>query len=163
MNTARIVAGLAILFLGGAAMAQTTRYTRVEATSGQPIVTDAQTGLIWQGCPLGMTASKAACTGSATLLTWAAALDACQDSTWGGKTDWYLPDIKELRTILDDSRTGPAANADAFPGTPSTWLWSSTPNVYDEDCSWTVHFGLGNVGPGTRTAQVAVRCVRRGP
>ncbi|MDI7269334.1 MAG: DUF1566 domain-containing protein, partial [Myxococcota bacterium] len=94
----------------------TARFTRSGAT--EPIVTDNVTGLVWQGCPAGQSGST--CTGTAGLYTWVDALAHCDGLTWGGSSNWGLPDRFELQTIVDYGRpSAPYIDPTAFPATPS--------------------------------------------
>jgi len=136
------------------------RFTRTEPVAGQPIVADAGDGLVWQGCVAGRTGS--ACSGLVSPYTWEAALDYCQDLTWAGFTDWYLPNVTELASIDDDTRVDPCADPTAFPGTPSVDLWSSTSNA-GLSCAWTIDFRFGDTRCRGKTGTYFVRCVRRGP
>lgn len=93
---------------------------------GYPVVADAATGLIWQGCVAGQTGTATTCSGGGSTMNWQAALDYCQDSTWAGSTDWYLPNVDELASIVDDSRTSPSIDTVVFPATTTSYFWSSS-------------------------------------
>ena len=44
-----------------------------------------------------------------------------------GYSDWYLPDVKELQSIVDYSRNDPALNTASLEmSDPDGWFWSST-------------------------------------
>ena len=62
-------------------------------------VLDNLTGLMW---------TKDALAGSATTQTWAQALSFCNDLDYGGYSDWRLPNVRELFSLTDWSRTHPA-------------------------------------------------------
>jgi hypothetical protein len=144
------------------------RFARTEPVPGYPVVVDAATGLVWQGCAVGQAGGD--CAGSAYWPLWQDALDDCQDLTWAGFTDWYLPNVDELRSIVDDRRGYPSIDADAFPATGADF-WSSTPctGPFGRDgerwmAVWFVDFEVGDVMSGYKVAgQYQVRCVRRGP
>ncbi|MBU1534393.1 DUF1566 domain-containing protein, partial [Myxococcota bacterium] len=115
-----------------------SRFVAAEPVSGEPIVGDRVTGLIWQGCSAGQ--SGADCSGDAEFIDWASALAYCQSLTWGGYNDWRLPNIREISSIIDGSRTLPAINTGVFPGTPyygpvtnnnAGQYWSSTARSYN--------------------------------
>lgn len=66
----------------------------------EPITIDLITGLHWQSCAAGLTG--AACSNGKLLeLDLNGALAYCDSLTWGGKDDWYLPDMHELMSIVD--------------------------------------------------------------
>ena len=154
--------------------AHATRFTRTApAGDEQPVVADAATGLVWQGCSSGQTGSD--CTGSASTMDWQAALDYCQESTWAGFTDWYLPSVVELWSIIDVHRSEPAVDPAAFPATPLSGFpsspmfpefWSSSTDASGAPNAWTVGFSVGYTDLGDKdNAFFAsyVRCVRVGP
>lgn len=138
------------------------RFARSEPVPGYPVVADVATGLIWQGCTAGLTGG--ACFGTASRFTWQAALDFCQDSTWAGFTDWYLPSINELASIVDDSLLLPSIDTTAFPTTPIEYgYWSSSSRAGGAYLALYVQFAGGGVHGEDKTAAYYVRCVRRGP
>lgn len=82
-----------------------------EATvSGKVIVTDTVTGLIWTKEYSGT-------------VTWQNALAYCENLDYGGYTDWRLPNIEELKTLINRGKYNPASD---FPGMPSAYFWSSS-------------------------------------
>ena len=92
--------------------------------NGKGIVTDRWTGLMWQRCAAGITGAD--CTGgTATELSWQDALAYANNSTISGHSDWRLPNIKELRSLVAYDRHTPAINATLFPNT-SGQFWSSS-------------------------------------
>ena len=110
---------------------------------------DPRTGLEWQ---------KAFVDGQ----TWTEALDDCESSTAGGKTDWRLPNIKELATMIDEGHVSPAADPALFPGLlPTLVLYSSTPDVTTPGVIWTVEYIDGQWNSGnTADLPYGHRCVR---
>lgn len=139
-----------------------TRYT---VSADQQEVTDSRTGLIWRRCAEGMTASGGTCTGSARMfyLHEAALQHAAAQAVSTGKA-WRLPNIKELSSIADKSRSNPAIDTTAFPATPSNWFWSSSPYVGYPVNAWVVGFYDGSVGFNYRGVGIdyRVRLVRSG-
>jgi Protein of unknown function (DUF1566) len=62
-------------------------------------------------------------------ITWPEALAYCEKTSFGGHTDWRLPTIKELETIVDDTRTGTVSLFQGFGFSPGAmFLYSSTPD-----------------------------------
>jgi len=125
-------------------------------------VTEQTTGLMWAKCPLGQSGTNCE-NGITSYLTWGEALTAAQNSTVAGYTDWRLPNAKELQTLADYTKYGPAINTTYFPNTPSSWFWTSSPYVDDSyNYSWIVSFNGGNVLSNNRYSSGAVRLVRAG-
>jgi hypothetical protein len=118
-------------------------------------VTDQRTGLVWARCSVGQSWSGSACTGTATTLTHEAALAHAQ-----GQSGWRLPNVKELASLADKGCQSPAIDSVAFPNTPSSWYWTSSPYVGDSGYAWYVYFGYGVVGSGGRYSYRRVRLVR---
>ncbi|MDD9966142.1 MAG: DUF1566 domain-containing protein [Myxococcales bacterium] len=66
----------------------------------EPVTIDKITGLHWTSCPSGLTG--AGCDGGAALdLELEGALTYCDELSWGGHNDWYLPDMFELISLAD--------------------------------------------------------------
>jgi hypothetical protein len=104
----------------------------VYTSNGDGTVTDTSTGLTWQQV------------GSSTTMTWARALAYCEGLNLAGHTDWRLPTIKELRSLVDYNRYNPAINATYFPNTMSSVYWSSTTYANSTNGAWAVNFYYGN-------------------
>ena len=75
-------------------------------------------------------------------LSWKAALKECEDLEYAGETDWRLPNINELASLIDYSRSNPAS---AFPGLKSLTFWSSTSYVANPSKAWIVDISSGTV------------------
>ncbi|MBM4387567.1 MAG: DUF1566 domain-containing protein, partial [Deltaproteobacteria bacterium] len=118
--------------------------------NGNGTVSDSGTGLMWQ---------KATAPGT---YKWKDALKYCEDLTLAGYSDWRLPDIKELSSIVDDSKYGPAIDSIYFPDTKSDWYWSSSSDASDTSFAWGVGFSYGYVDDGYKGNDNYVRCVRSG-
>ena len=129
-------------------------------------VTSLETRLMWQKCTQGQhwnTGSDAndpaddSCDGSAISLTWQAALNAAQSAnanTALGYDDWYLPNVKELSSLVERACYDPAINSTPFPNTPTSYYWSATagvissplPDTPDYPDAWYVDFDNGEMG-----------------
>ena len=79
----------------------------------------------------------------------------------GGHSDWRLPNIRELMTIVDYSRFSPAIDP-AFTPTATVSYWSSTTAVSDPSQAFGVDFANGNVFPSDKNGRPRVRAVRGG-
>ena len=96
-------------------------------------VLDAQTGLVWTRCSVGQTLEEGRCQGTAEQMAdWGTALSRVADLNSNGHlghSDWRLPSIKELNTLVDRQCHDPAINLTVFPDTPSAPYFSGTPDV----------------------------------
>jgi Protein of unknown function (DUF1566) len=81
----------------------------------------------------------------------------CQNATTGGITDWRLPSIGELLTLVDEGQSNPSIDETVFPGTiPYEYSTSlGVPYWYD------VLFAYGSIGTINTDGsyEFAVRCV----
>ncbi|HXI58807.1 MAG TPA: DUF1566 domain-containing protein, partial [Polyangia bacterium] len=113
-------------------------------------VLDVATGLTWQRAP------------DPTPRTWSEAAAACAglpvDSQPGDARPWRLPDVKELQTLIDESRADPAIDPVAFPDTPSESFWASTPLAGQPGFAWFVSFHNGVAYNSQVEAPHRVRC-----
>lgn len=98
------------------------------------VVTDTLTGMQWE---------QAA---SPRTMTQAAAASYCTNKATGGLSGWRLPTAAELQTLFDYTipyqGTVPGINTVAFPSTPTTLFWSSTPIVGVSGQHWYASFGV---------------------
>ncbi len=100
-------------------------------------VTDTQTGLIWQRCLVSQ--SGADCSGSASNFDWQQALQYAVDQG----SNWRLPNIKELASIVELRCYNPAINLNIFPNHPNAAVWSDSPNAEFLGSAWYVDFNNG--------------------
>lgn len=84
------------------------------------------------------------------------------------KTDWRLPNIKELSSIIERKCDSPTTNSVVFPNTPPAKFWSSTPDADFGAVAWFVDLDadgrieLDDV-TGLKTATYNAYAVRGGP
>ncbi|MEK6201632.1 MAG: DUF1566 domain-containing protein [Desulfobulbaceae bacterium] len=118
-------------------------------TVGSHTVVDQKTGLEWQK------------NDDARPRNWQDALAYCEKLSLDSKSDWRLPNIRELKSIVDDGRYYPAIDP-AFSCQPSSY-WSATTVTDDPGTSaWHVHFGNGDDIWDLKAKTHHVRCVRAG-
>ncbi len=132
--------------------------------NGNGTVEDTKTGLVWKKCVEGVT-GNACDSGSPMTLNWQQALERSgivNSNGFAGNSDWRLPNIKELRSIVEEQCYSPAINLNRFPNTQSSGFWSGSPNAYGLYYAWFVHFAYGCSYSGDRDASFQVRLVRGG-
>jgi len=93
--------------------------------------------------------------------TWQRAIDYCETLTLDGKSDWRLPNLNELTSLVDDTKYNPAIN-EVFQNTYSNHYWSSTSDSKDNYGAWFVDFGSGYQNDDYKNDGNDVRCVRAG-
>ncbi|WP_211563421.1 Lcl C-terminal domain-containing protein [Magnetovibrio blakemorei] len=83
--------------------------------NGDATVTDTALGLTWQKSDDGQSRD------------WPAALKYCESLTLAGRSDWRLPNVKELQSIVDYSKNDPALDQRFLHQSDKKgWFWSST-------------------------------------
>lgn len=124
-------------------------------------ITDNCTGLMWKRCSEGLSGSTCG-TGSATRPTWQDAKAQCENLSFAGYTDWRLPNVKELISIINYQNFQPAVDTTYFPATVSGYYWSSTTYTASTDLVSSVDFMTGDVNGMSKTEGLFpyVRCVR---
>lgn len=123
-------------------------------------VTDQASGLIWRRCAEGMSWNGATCAGSALVFTHEAALIHARSEVAASGKAWRLPNVKELSSLVDRGRINPSIDIAAFPATPSSVFWSSSPYPLITGYAWHVVFSDGGVDGNWRFYDFAVRLVR---
>jgi len=89
-------------------------------SAGALLVRDRNTGLVWAA-----DGNAAGCFNGQTAF-WNTAVDWCYNLDFGGYTDWRLPNIKELQSIVHYGEMYPAIDEAFFPNTKDERYWSST-------------------------------------
>lgn len=127
-------------------------------------VIDHSTGLLWQRCLVGQTynATTTNCDGAPSSVSWQAALQAAQglnaSGGYAGNSDWRLPNVKELSSIVEQQCVLPALNLEVFPEVAITVVWTSTARINDHGAAWNINFRRGAVE--SFNDQATVRLVR---
>ncbi len=138
-----VLVGVAVAAQRATADAPAGRY----AIQNDGTALDTKTGLTWQReVP-------------SQIYNWTDAGSYCSNNTPGlPGSGWRLPSMKELQTIVDDSRFNPAIDPTVFPATPSERFWTSSASPsYGR---WVVDFSSGDALPDAASTTRRVRCVR---
>jgi hypothetical protein len=123
-------------------------------------VTDKKTTLMWKRCSEGLSGSG--CTGTAIRYTYKAAIERAEETTFANYSDWRLPNIKELRSLVAHDRYKPAINRTLFPHTPNSTFWTSSPSANGANKAWILYFDYGYDYYVTYNKYHYVRLVRGG-
>lgn len=121
-------------------------------------VTDKNTDLMWMRCSLGQEWDGNSCIGdlSVALHTWRETLAIAEQETFANYSDWRLPNIKELESIIEVSCRNPAINKNVLLGTFThrensygnkfpLMYWSSSIDANYKTIAWKVDFNRGSV------------------
>jgi len=119
-------------------------------TKNGNIVTDNNSKLQWQDNEVG------------SRTTWQGAIDRCESLILDGQSDWRLPNINELKSIVDRSKVYPAIVTGFVNTSSSYFYWSSTTYESNKYYAWIVYFYNGHVGNDVKDNGYYVRCVRDG-
>lgn len=131
---------------------------------GTDVVIDKNFKLVWKKCLEGYSGATCGTAAAPTTFTWQQSLDRAAAAGSG----WRLPNIKELQSIVDETRSQPAINTN-FPGTPNpSNVWSSSPTAGVSGNSWYAGFhgiaangvGYGETLYAPNTTTMHVRLVR---
>jgi len=151
----------------GNALAQDGSYDSTEGKTqqffidnGDGTVTDNNTGLIWMKATADLNGDNII--NNSDQYSWQAAKDFCENLNLAGYSDWRLPELIELTTLLDYGRYQPAINL-IFSCEPS-YYWSATPDAYNsEGYAWGVHFDYGHGYVKAKSNLSYIRCVHGEP
>ena len=108
----------------GRALSQSSASAADYIENGDGTVTHVSNGLTWKKCAEGQSYANGRCAGSATPYS---AMQAGQlQSVFAGKSDWRLPKLEELLTIVEYASANPSVNQQLFPDVTSLSFWSGT-------------------------------------
>ncbi len=134
------------------------RFTRPGIFVSGNVITDSKTKLQWLdptnnfGFPIILTPASG---------TWQEAIEGCNNLSANGKSDWRLPNINELLTIVDRSKSSGNAFYDIFDTVAADTYFSSTTRNDDSSKAWGVNFATGQDAAGISKSSVKkYRCVR---
>jgi len=117
--------------------------------SNTGIVSDTATQLEWQDNAVG--SAKA----------WEVAITQCETLTLGGHSDWRLPNINELKSIVDRSKFNPTA-VTGFINVDYYAYWSSSTYEGGKNSVWILGFYSGYTDTNVKNSNYYFKCVRDG-
>jgi hypothetical protein len=125
--------------------------------------TDTSTKLMWKTCSEGLQ-GKLCKDGQAQMLNWSDTIASASKSNqekFAGHTDWRVPNLKELQSLVEARCFNPGINENIFPNTAGTWFWSSTSVASSPGAAWGIGFGAGYGFAKDKNSQTGmVRLVR---
>ena len=122
--------------------------------NGDGTVTDTLTCLQWQKDSMDVIGNDN------DTMSWQQALYESEHLSLAGYSDWRLPDINELRSIIDYGHFNPAVDPSLTTGTVSACYWSSTSNNGNASNAWIVNFNSGYTDYSLKPDSCYVRAVR---
>ncbi|CAK8722426.1 hypothetical protein GCAAIG_12085 [Candidatus Electronema halotolerans] len=143
---------------------------------GDGTVTDTKTGLMWKRCLEGLEGVNCE-EGKVKTYTWNEAVERFKNVEYAGYSDWRLPTIDELKTLVHcskgvaDKESGrcnegserPMINQQAFPNAEAKFVvWSGSPYADNSGYAWFVSFLYSGSYYDVRVNSYAVRLVRGG-
>jgi outer membrane protein assembly factor BamB len=122
-------------------------------------VTDWATGLMWQKRTNDIDNNKVINDDDA--VSWEDALQFCEQLNFAGYTDWHLPNVRELQSIVD-YKYSDASIEQSFFEAENLLYWTSTPRIHGTSYSyaWQIYFHNGATDYKNKTYHRFVRCVR---
>lgn len=118
------------------------RFDETVTSTGDVLILDNLTNLEW---PKEYAENK----------TWQETGNYCDNLVYGGHSDWRMPGVNEVRSLLDYAVINPASN---FPGIAPEWFWTSSPGPE----ALGVYLGEGDIASSEYGAANTrnIRCVR---
>ena len=110
-------------------------------------VTDNLTGLMWVKAPHSLS-------GNSDAMNWHNAIDFCNNLTHAGHSDWRLPNVRELQSLIDYGRSLHVSLPWEHPfiGVQSDDYWSSSSHPEETTMyAWVVHLSIGGVHSGFKS------------
>ena len=132
-----------------------TRFV-VKTIGGDDVVIDNATGLTWA-----RDGSEAGCY-NAGLLSWVNCVSYARGLDFAGFTDWRLPNVLELASIIDYGRWIDPTIYQEFTNTYSSDYFTSTTFGLTTDSAFQVAFNSAVISFTTKSSSRRLRCVRGG-
>jgi hypothetical protein len=125
-------------------------------------IKDNNTSLYWKKCDEGRSGNTCQ-SGSDMIFTVDNANIRCNElnllnlgNGYAGRTNWRLPYIYELKTLINFGLNNPAINITYFPSTKSSSYWSASSS---NTRGYSINFSLGNISAASITNSSSIKCV----
>jgi len=82
------------------------------------------------------------------------------NNTLCGFSDWRVPNIKELNSIIDNTKTNPSINTLYFPNSTSNNYWSNSSRFSPSTYAWSGNFYDGYTRTNSKSSSSNIRLVR---
>ncbi|HMO50476.1 MAG TPA: DUF1566 domain-containing protein [Kiritimatiellia bacterium] len=123
----------------------TPRFT-VATNDTDEVVTDHLTGLMWVKAPRSLPDNDIV-----NAWTWSNAVAYCRNLEYAGHSDWRLPNIRELLSLIDFGQTDFALPVQhPFSGLFASHYWSSTTRKDDPTLAWNIRPQYGFMGSNSK-------------
>ena len=144
-----VVMMVSTLYAGKDLQAKTDASNSTRWKQKNEVVIDTKLGLIWQDNSAAKSIQK----------SWESSKKYCQSLSLDGKSDWRLPTIEELLTIVDYDRHKPKI-MQSFQNVYSSGYWSSS--KFESYAGFVLFIDFSNGGEDAipETTELFVRCVR---
>lgn len=120
-----------------------------------PVWVDKNTGLMWQDEPYTQAEQNALFTRTyGKVQNWQGAKNYCQKLNYAGYSDWYLPNIDELKNLYTKKYK--------LKNMISRSYWSSSASVSNAEYAWGIFFDGGDSNSYRKADKFYVRCTRPG-
>ncbi|MCI0504830.1 MAG: DUF1566 domain-containing protein [Gammaproteobacteria bacterium] len=123
-------------------------------------IDDIRLHITWMQCNIGQIWRDGQCTGSAKTVTWEEALQTASASRFASFSDWRLPTLHELSSIIELRCQQPAINLTLFPASMAGDYWTATIFSNNTGMAWLVHFAYGENHTALKSISGAVRLIR---
>lgn len=129
---------------------------------GDGTVTDTTSGLMWKHCAEGQTWAGGTCSGTLAKYNWIQANTLSNSVTFAGKSDWRLPTVSELTTLITATSYSPTISSidtTVFPY-QNHIFWTSTADTGNTANAMYVNFIYGFSATFAKTTPIGAHLVR---
>lgn len=125
--------------------------------NGDLLTVTSSDGLVWSEQTSGVPNNWQA-------MNWEDAKNYCSNLVIDDMSDWFLPTVEELRTLVAFDEIRPAADTSLFDVPPgSAYYWTVTEQTDHPGNAWQINFEYGYTGPADKNSPAYVRCAREAP